>query len=145
MLSGAIRRAAATVGTAVLRMVVSSDSMKNATATSQGTTRLTASEIGGAWLGPAGAATDKVRPAPAAVESATRPAARARRRRPAAIRRPAGSVGARSRPPRIELSAGIPFWDALAKADVGAASGLCHANRHAAVQLRDLSGDRGVS
>ena len=34
-------------GTAVLRMVVSSDSMKNATATSQGSNRLLASEGGG--------------------------------------------------------------------------------------------------
>ena len=36
MLSGAMRSAAAMVGTAVFRMVVSSDSMKNATATSHG-------------------------------------------------------------------------------------------------------------
>ncbi len=40
MLSGATWRAAAMVGTAVLRMVVSSDSMKNATAISHGTSRL---------------------------------------------------------------------------------------------------------
>src|SRR6476646_2726223 len=40
MLSGATPSAAAMVGTAVLRMVVSSDSMKNATATSHGTRRL---------------------------------------------------------------------------------------------------------
>jgi hypothetical protein len=36
MLSGATCRAAAIDGTAVFKMVVSSDSMKNATATSQG-------------------------------------------------------------------------------------------------------------
>jgi len=60
MLSGGIFSAAATVGTAVFRIVVSSDSMKNATATSQGTRRLTGSaappvgaELAGA--GPIGA------------------------------------------------------------------------------------------
>src|ERR1700679_1805444 len=42
MLSGAMWSASAMVGTAVLRMVESSDSMKNATATSQGRIRLTA-------------------------------------------------------------------------------------------------------
>jgi len=40
MLSGATWSAAAMVGTAVLRIVVSSDSIKNATAISQGTSRL---------------------------------------------------------------------------------------------------------
>jgi tRNA C32,U32 (ribose-2'-O)-methylase TrmJ len=40
MLSGATWRAAAIVGTAVLRIVVSSDSIKNATAISHGTRRL---------------------------------------------------------------------------------------------------------
>ena len=40
MLSGATFSAAAMVGTAVFRMVVSSDSMKNATATSHGSNRL---------------------------------------------------------------------------------------------------------
>ena len=40
MLSGATLSALAMVGTAVFRMVVSSDSMKNATATSQGTRAL---------------------------------------------------------------------------------------------------------
>src|ERR1035437_3008601 len=40
MLSGATWRAAAIVGTAVFRIVVSSDSMKNATAISQGSSRL---------------------------------------------------------------------------------------------------------
>jgi hypothetical protein len=39
MLSGATLSASAIAGTAVLRMVVSSDSMKNATATSQGKSR----------------------------------------------------------------------------------------------------------
>ena len=39
MLSGTIFRASAIVGTAVLRIVVSSDSMKNATATSHGRRR----------------------------------------------------------------------------------------------------------
>ena len=59
MLSGAIFSAAATVGTAVFRIVVSSDSMKNATATSHGTRRLMGSpppvgaELAGA--GPIGA------------------------------------------------------------------------------------------
>src|SRR5580698_2413103 len=43
MLSGATCRASAIVGRAVLRMVVSSDSMKNATATSHGRTRFTVS------------------------------------------------------------------------------------------------------
>src|SRR5881296_283388 len=41
MLSGATLSAAATVGTAVFRMVVSSASMKKATATSHGSSRLT--------------------------------------------------------------------------------------------------------
>src|SRR5580692_8594683 len=40
MLSGATFRASAIVGTAVFRIVVSSDSMKNATATSHGNSRL---------------------------------------------------------------------------------------------------------
>src|SRR3954466_8925042 len=40
MLSGATPSAAAMAGTAVFRMVVSSDSMKNATATSHGRSRL---------------------------------------------------------------------------------------------------------
>ena len=40
MLSGATFSAAAMVGTAVFRIVVSSDSMKNATATSHGNSRL---------------------------------------------------------------------------------------------------------
>ena len=40
MLSGATLSAAAMVGTAVFRIVVSSDSMKNATATSHGNSRL---------------------------------------------------------------------------------------------------------
>ncbi len=40
MLSGATWSAAAMVGTAVLRIVVSSDSIKNATAISHGTKRL---------------------------------------------------------------------------------------------------------
>jgi xanthine/uracil permease len=39
MLSGATLSAAAMAGTAVLRIVVSSDSMKNATATNHGTKR----------------------------------------------------------------------------------------------------------
>ena len=39
MLSGATRSASAMVGTAVFRIVVSSDSMKNATATSHGNSR----------------------------------------------------------------------------------------------------------
>src|ERR1700684_3262953 len=43
MLSGETPRAAEMAGTAVLRIVVSSDSMKNATATSQGKRRLAAS------------------------------------------------------------------------------------------------------
>src|SRR5271169_3548536 len=67
MLSGATLSAAAIVGTAVLRMVVSSDSMKNATATSHGSRRrLVSARAGGGdgdtiglagltWLGPAGA------------------------------------------------------------------------------------------
>ena len=46
MLSGATCNACAIVGTAVLRMVVSSDSMKNATAISHGSTRLLAA-VGG--------------------------------------------------------------------------------------------------
>jgi hypothetical protein len=44
MLSGTTWRAAEIAGTAVLRMVVSSDSMKKATATSQGNKRLLATE-----------------------------------------------------------------------------------------------------
>jgi hypothetical protein len=40
MLSGATRSAAAIVGTPVFRIVVSSDSMKNATAMSHGSSRL---------------------------------------------------------------------------------------------------------
>jgi hypothetical protein len=40
MLSGATFSASDTTGTAVFRIVVSSDSMKNATATSQGRSRL---------------------------------------------------------------------------------------------------------
>ncbi len=40
MLSGATASAFATTGTAVFRIVVSSDSMKNATATSHGRSRL---------------------------------------------------------------------------------------------------------
>ena len=39
MLSGATLRAAATTGVAVFRIVVSNDSMKKATATSQGSSR----------------------------------------------------------------------------------------------------------
>jgi hypothetical protein len=42
MLSGVIPRAEETAGTAVLRIVVSSDSMKNANATSHGRRRLAA-------------------------------------------------------------------------------------------------------
>ena len=48
MLSGATSSALAMVGTAVFRMVVSSDSMKNATATSQGTKALEDPPVGGA-------------------------------------------------------------------------------------------------
>jgi hypothetical protein len=44
MLSGATPRAEEMAGTAVLRIVVSSDSMKNATATSHGKIRLVASD-----------------------------------------------------------------------------------------------------
>lgn len=44
MLSGPTWRAAEIAGTAVFRMVVSSDSMKNATATSHGNSRLLAGE-----------------------------------------------------------------------------------------------------
>src|SRR5580698_10035487 len=44
MLSGATPSASAIAGTAVLRMVVSSDSMKNATATSHGSSLRLASE-----------------------------------------------------------------------------------------------------
>ena len=47
MLSGVTSIAWAMAGTAVLRIVVSSDCMKNATATSHGSSRLTAS-FGGA-------------------------------------------------------------------------------------------------
>jgi hypothetical protein len=56
MLRGATPRAEEMVGTAVLRIVVSSDSIKRATATSHGRSRLEASEveIGGAINGPAG-------------------------------------------------------------------------------------------
>jgi hypothetical protein len=53
MLSGATLRAAEIVGTAVFRIVVSSDSMKNATATSQGSSRLLASDGIEAGAGPA--------------------------------------------------------------------------------------------
>src|SRR5262245_40945404 len=56
MLSGAIFSAAATVGTAVLRIVVSSDSMKDATATNHGTRRLTGSPPAGAALSLTGVA-----------------------------------------------------------------------------------------
>src|SRR5665213_2560735 len=49
MLSGATLSACATAGTAVLRMVVSIDSMKNPTATSQGSSRLAVS-LGGLSL-----------------------------------------------------------------------------------------------
>ena len=44
MLSGETTRAAEIAGTAVLRIVVSNDSMKNAIATSHGKSRLAASE-----------------------------------------------------------------------------------------------------
>ena len=44
MLSGATLSASAMAGTAVFRMVVSSDSMKNATATSHGNSRLLATD-----------------------------------------------------------------------------------------------------
>jgi hypothetical protein len=47
MLSGATPRAEEMAGTAVLRIVVSSDSMKKATATSHGTIRLAASDRAG--------------------------------------------------------------------------------------------------
>lgn len=47
MLSGATCKAADTAGTAVFRIVVSSDSMKKATATSHGKTRLQTSEAQG--------------------------------------------------------------------------------------------------
>jgi hypothetical protein len=40
MLSGATFKAAAILGTAVFRIVVSNDSIKNATATSQGSSRM---------------------------------------------------------------------------------------------------------
>jgi hypothetical protein len=52
MLSGPTWSAAEIAGTAVLRIVVSSDSMKNATATSQGNNRLLATEwpVGAASL-----------------------------------------------------------------------------------------------
>jgi hypothetical protein len=46
MLSGATLRAAAIAGTAVLRIVVSNDSIKNATATSHGKSRLLAADGG---------------------------------------------------------------------------------------------------
>ena len=42
MLRGATPRASAMIGTAVFKMVASNDSMKNATATSHGSTRLPA-------------------------------------------------------------------------------------------------------
>ena len=48
MLSGVTLSASEIAGTAVLRMVVSSDSMKKATATSQGSRPLAASEGTGA-------------------------------------------------------------------------------------------------
>ena len=47
MLRGATCRAEEIAGTAVLRIVVSNDSMKNATATSQGRRRLDAAEVPG--------------------------------------------------------------------------------------------------
>jgi hypothetical protein len=57
MLRGATPSAEEMAGTAVLRIVVSSDSIKKATATSHGKNRLEASEgsneIGGAINGPA--------------------------------------------------------------------------------------------
>src|ERR1035438_1454448 len=49
MLSGVTWSASETAGTAGLRMVVSSDSMKNATATSHGSSRLLASDGAGDW------------------------------------------------------------------------------------------------
>src|ERR1700690_943172 len=51
MLRGTTSSAFAMAGTAVLRMVVSSDSMKSATATSQGKSRFAAAEISGARSG----------------------------------------------------------------------------------------------
>ena len=51
MLRGATWSAAAIVGTAVLRIVVSSDSIKNATAISQGTRRLLEAASGGCEKG----------------------------------------------------------------------------------------------
>jgi hypothetical protein len=58
MLRGATPRAAEMVGPAVLRIVVSSDSIKKATATSHGRSRFEASEgfdeDGGAINGPVG-------------------------------------------------------------------------------------------
>src|SRR5579862_7463795 len=51
MLSGATLRAAAMVGTAVFRIVVSSDSMKNATAISHGRSRLLESASAGGEAG----------------------------------------------------------------------------------------------
>ena len=53
MLSGATCKAWETAGTAVLRTVVSSDSMKKATATSHGSSFLEASEAGGEVTSPA--------------------------------------------------------------------------------------------
>jgi hypothetical protein len=50
MLRGPTWSAAEMAGTAVLRMVVSSDSMKKATATSQGRRRLAVAERGGGFL-----------------------------------------------------------------------------------------------
>jgi hypothetical protein len=72
MLSGATPRAEEMAGTAVLRIVVSNDSIKNATATSHGRSRLEASEApdeegsgedGGAFDGPAGLIGRKLREA----------------------------------------------------------------------------------
>jgi hypothetical protein len=55
MLRGAAWRADEIAGTAVLRMVVSRDSIKNATATSHGKRRLLVSE---GWRGGVGAASE---------------------------------------------------------------------------------------
>ena len=46
MLKGTICKAAAIAGTAVLRIVVSSDSIKNATATSHGSKRFVSKDLG---------------------------------------------------------------------------------------------------
>src|SRR5450631_2915002 len=51
MLSGATPSACAIAGTAVFRMVVSSDSMKNATATSHGSSRFVAAPVAGSRSG----------------------------------------------------------------------------------------------